>query len=124
MFSQPRDLGGARFHQASESSEENAEETLRKLSEKVIVALPFSLVDWDKSVIVHLITCPFRYQVFPVDGEKRQDYPGELSLEQRKPSRNLIKIIVVINLIYQYFFTFYFINFVFFSPWIQGEHMV
>lgn len=49
----------------SESSEENAEETLRKLSEKVIVASPFSLVDWDKSVIVHLITCPFKIPSLP-----------------------------------------------------------
>lgn len=67
-FSQPPGPGRgkiSRRKQAGEISEEKAEETLREPSEKVTMALPFSLVDGDKSVIDHSITCPFKIPSLP-----------------------------------------------------------
>lgn len=90
VFSTPRGLGEARFHEARKARESSEEETLRGPSEKATVALPFSLVDWDKSVIDHLITCPFKIPSLPVGQGQETDYPGERSLTQRKSCRNLI----------------------------------
>ena len=123
LFCQPWGPGRCEIPSASrarESSEKNAEDTRRELSEKVTVALPFALVGCNKSVIVHLITCPFKVPSLPGAQGQETGLPWRaLTLAKELDQKSLWRLIYLSVPFY-----FLFPKFYLFPPWIQEEHMV